>query len=256
MSAAQAPTATAGTGKLVTGPAVKQPTLKTQKTAKRSTLLSQLSVHEREAFLQEQLDQGYLFRQMCALSHGLPAPGGPNILSAVTSDEEITEEAQRTGMSEEEVRRREELAAREAITKMREDLLKNQAENTTGTNTDMYKLLGLTKFWTPLKGAVAGISGAGVLGAAAWAAAYLWPDDKSVPPVDTPVVTQPVDKDEKTDTVPVNTDTQTLLLLQAKGLAAPRTPLGEKVQEAFEKNPALREQLMRQIEETLLQKND
>jgi len=68
---------------------------------------------------------------------------------------------------------------------------------------------------------------------------------------ETPVVTDPATPGGGNPTV--GSDQQTLLLLQSKGLSAPQTPLGEKVLEAFRLNPALREQVMKDVEGTLLQ---
>lgn len=233
MTAAQAPTPAEGTGKILNKPAIH-----TTRRVRRTNLLSDLTLPERQAFLQEQLDQSYLFRQLCALSHGLPEPGKPNIINSVMTDEEITQAAEKQGVSPEEVRRREELAAREALLAMQEKLMKEAGGN--ANNIDWGKFLKSKKFWTPAKAAVAGITGTGA--AAAIAAALLWPADDTP---DTPAPPQP-------EKAVVDNDAQTLLLLQAKGLAAPRTPLGEKVQEAFEKNPKLRETIMQQIEDTLL----
>lgn len=250
---------------------------------KKTNLLSALSPSERRAVLQEQLDQAAIFRQIACAKNGVTGPINRNVIDT-PSEEEVRHESITTGLTEEEVRRREELARREAEVALREQLL--NASNTQGgldvktpSNTDAATLddakreqdlkeredalarreaalaeerklaiqndpalkpsKSLLQQWGPTVLTYAGLPIAGAL-----LGLYL---NSGKPDVQAPVDPAPVN-----DTTPtVNSDAQLLMLLQSKGMAAPKTPLGENVMEAFERDPALRERVMLEIEKTL-----
>lgn len=442
MSATQAPPSRAGSGRIVREQSTQQvnavdqlagaprTTSTRSRRTRRTNLLSALTPVERKAFLQEQLDQAAIFRQIACAKNGVPGPVERNVIGDAPTTEEYEQEALESGIPEADVRRREELARREAMievreevlrrmeqelqnpptaqqpdepepahpdtptvhvttppvgvptdeARLREDLARREAElnareedmrrrqedarraqeeraaeqrlederrqqadrdrqdayqqrlneieaeaarrraeederlrqaqeaqaardrqaeeahqqrmnelererqaleaqrrrdqedaerrrqaeedrrrNDQSVNVNVDNGQGNQQpsakppFWTAAKAAATGVGGTAALAAlAAW---MLWPDgSKPVdPPVtdNTPVVSQPADPNDGKPVV--GNDAQTLLLLQSSGLAAPKTPLGEKVLEAFEKDPSLRERVMKEVESTLLQ---
>lgn len=359
MTATQTPQSTeAGAGRVVDATQTTQATTYKRQSKRRTNLLSLLSPAERKAFLQEQLDQSAIFRQIACAKNGVTGPIARNLIGDEPSEEEIHEESIRSGVSENEVRRREEIARREALVEVREEVLRQQeelakkqaekdaipvpvvpptpdpndfpgiseadaakreelagkeaaiavreqalkdqavqaeklktanqatdaaiaerdrlqaerdrleaeakknAENQTTpvpvtppvtppvspavppTNTEPAVTDTTTakddKFWTTPKVATAtGLGGAALAGLVAWGMSG---DPEITPTPDTGVPTTEV----------VDTDRETLLLLESRGLSAPRTPLGEKILEAFEKDPSLRERVMLDVEQTLL----
>ena len=407
LAAALAPAAVAGAGRILeavtgrgatapaagappaTGMPVRQSNVR-QKTTRRTNLLSLLSPHERQAFLQEQLDQAAIFRQIACAKNGVPGPTERNVIGPAPSVEEIEQAATETGISTAEMQRREDLSRREAMVSVREEVIRVQATQpddpltpdspptdveppisaeearrredlahreaanreaeqvlarqqtadvadqaererqdelrrteqrtederrdqleadrqqahtdrlaeieaeatrrreadeerrrqaaTAATDAEadrqrvhderMAELAAnaqggdatvnvTTPPTTTPPRRISALAGGG-MGAAALALSGLlgWsllPDDTK--PVDSnpgTEVTAPVDG---AATPPiVTTDAQTLLLLQSKGLAAPQTPLGVKILEAFELDPSLREKVMQDVERTLLNK--
>jgi len=311
MTAAQAPPPTDGSGEVVS-----QPTQVHSVQTRRSTnLLSMLSPEERRAFLQEQLKQNCMFRQIAAKHNGVPGPVTETIIPEATQTD-YQWAASQTGISEADVQRREELARREAILDVREELMRQALEEpskpvkpepvvpapdvpideaklraelaareaalaareaelrrraattppdtapqpaptqpATPTLWQVFKTALPAAGWVggPVAGAIAGIG-------VPWLMGWFEPTPQPEPvpvvqPQPAPTIGDPPPPPPQPEPV-VGSDAQTLLLLQSKGLAAPRTPLGEQVLKAFEKDPALRERFMKEVEDTLLYKRD
>jgi chemotaxis protein histidine kinase CheA len=78
--------------------------------------------------MQERLNQSALFRQIAASKHGVVAPIEREILGDDPTEEEFQETSQSSGIPIEEVRRREELARREAMIEVREEVLRQTRE--------------------------------------------------------------------------------------------------------------------------------
>ncbi len=126
-NAKNVPPVTEGSGRVVSAAPVSQP----QQTSSRQTrkfrrtnLLSALTPEERRCFLQERLNQSALFRQIAATKHGVVAPIEREVLGEAPSAEEYEETSQSRGVSVEEVRRLEQLARREAMIEVREEVLR------------------------------------------------------------------------------------------------------------------------------------
>ncbi len=100
----------------------------TQRRVRRTNLLSMLEPGERRAFLQEQLDQAAIFRQIACAKNGVTGPIERNVIGDMPSDETFQEQAEETGIPEDEIRRREQLARREAMVEVREEVLRRQEE--------------------------------------------------------------------------------------------------------------------------------
>ena len=234
--------------------------------AARTTLLSTLSAAERRAFLQEQLDQSAVFRQICCAHNGVPGPIAPNVIGDPPTEAEYAMAAQDAGVSVEEVKRREAAARREALVEVREQVI-NQREleieaaqrrltpspAAGNTTTDSVTAKDTTTNASPAQSSMsplktAGLAAAGT-GAAMAAGAYLAVTLLSPDPEPTPLP-QPVPATESNDSV-VTTDTEVLSLLHSQGLSAPQTPLGENILRAFKVKPELRQEIMEQIEDTL-----
>jgi hypothetical protein len=355
MTATQAPrTIEAGSGQVVDAVYQNETTTTTQGIPqhKRTTLLSTLTPGERKAFLQEQLDQSAIFRQIACAKNGVVGPVDRNLIGDEPTRQEIREESTRVGLSEQEVRRREEIARREAMIEVREEVMRRQeamalqqaqedaarrqaeldaaaaradlaakqadaaakqaeadavtAKKKTApvlvapppqlvqqpvpvpvpapvgiSEADAQRREDLARkeaevaakeeawrnkmavdqirnqpptgnpnmatdsskpFWTTAKVATAtGLGTAAAVGLAAWGLTGESPFGGSEPTA----ATQPAESSTLTDR-------ETLLLLESQGLSAPRTPLGEKILEAFEKDPSLRERVMTDVEKTLL----
>jgi len=325
-SASNAPPAADGSGRVVSGPA--QPTNTQARSYRRTNLLSLLDKSERRAFLQERLDNAALWRRLVATKHGLLGPVERNVIlgSEEPGEVDYQEIATTTGISLEEVKRREELARREAVADLREKILQ-QAETATPDETlpvasplptepnleaelarheammdaqkqEIERLRGeldaaeqrgrtdasmdaaaergaalrqdaeqpkepptqpqapspapaaqpvcgkppKTLMQQHGKTLASGITGAGALAVLGWALGWF----------DPATVAEPVKPDPVTPVV--TTDQGTLDMLHQSGLAAPRTPLGQSVLEAFQADPSLREEVMRRVEETLLER--
>jgi len=219
----QAPAATPGSGAVVP--------LTTR--TRRTNLLSQMTPKERRAFLQTQLDADHMIKQMSAIRHGLPSAGERVILDDEVETEQVDTTVQDlVGL----LRQKETNSQIERQVAMEHQ--NQQVEKVAAGKTD----LSLGKLATI--GSLAGVPGLAAV-AALWS---LWPDGDEPPAPQPPAVVAPAD--------PVAADADTLSLLRSEGLSAPRTPLGEKTLEAFQKNPALREQVMQQIAETLTESED
>jgi len=330
-TASNAPPVGEGAGQVVAGP-----TNTTHQRYRRTNLLSLLSTEERRAFMQERLDQAAMFRQIAASKHGVPGPIERNVLGTEPSEVEFEQTATTQGIDIEEVKRREELARREALIEVREEVLRRSQETPppvvtpppaapTVDQTAHLRAMAerdaeilrlkrekdaadeqrrdakaceaavraeqdeqqrleavaaarrqreqemaeetrqaqeaahqaeLARITGPevedpapaapeqrkpgwLRRNAVGVGGVstGLAGLAAATAMWLSGGDPEVTPPD-PIV--------------IETEADTLAVLHGQGLAAPRTPLGSRVLEAFEMDPGLREDVMRRVENTLL----
>lgn len=232
--------------------------------AARTTLLSTMSAAERRAFLQEQLDQSAVFRQICCAHNGVTGPIEPNVIGDPPTDAEYATAAKDAGIPVEEAKRREEAARREALVEVREQVI-NQREQeieaaqrrlslapdtpapaATSPTTPAPDTATSRVGMSPLK--TAGLAAAGT-GTAMAAGAYLAMALLAPEPEPAPLP-QPVPITESTGGE-VTTDAEVLSLLHSQGLSAPQTPLGENILKAFKVKPELRQEIMEQIEETL-----
>lgn len=240
-----------------------------------TTLLSTFDKAEKRAFLQEVLDQSAIMRAISCKHNGITGPFLPNAIkeqAAADCPEPIA------GISSEEVQRREELVRRETLADLQAQAAQQLQETLTAASQNTASPAGSaqaatsTTPWLPNPLCV--LTAAGLLALAGYTSAiHFGPppvDTPTVPTVAVPAPTAPVATEPPTqidtpepvgttapNTAPSNTtiitdERDTLLYLQQKGLAAPRTPLGSKILEAFELNPALREKVMRDVENTLM----
>ncbi len=100
-------------------------TARRAKRNRRTSLLSTMTPAERRPFLQEMLDQSAIFRQIACAKNGVTGPHHRNVIGEVDEDE-VQEYAEESGVSIEEVRRREEMARREAMIELREEVLRRE----------------------------------------------------------------------------------------------------------------------------------
>ena len=214
----EAPEATSGSGVVMA-----------QRT-RRTNLLSQMTNKERRAFLQTQLDADHMIKQMSAIRHGLPTA----CERVVLEEEEPAPEDTTTSDLIRLLQQKEQTSAldRNVAAQQQAEQVKAAADIAATDRTDLSigKLLSI--------GAIAGVPGLAAV-SALWS---LWPSDEPA---------QPPQQDPPAIVAPVSSDDQTLSILHSEGLSAPRTPLGEKTLEAFQKDPALREKVMQQIEASL-----
>lgn len=125
-NAKNVPPVTEGSGRVVSAAPVRQQQTSSRQTRKfrRTNLLSALTPEERRCFLQERLNQSALFRQIAATKHGVVAPIEREVLGEGPSLEEYEEASRSRSISVEEVRRLEQLARREAMIEVREEVLR------------------------------------------------------------------------------------------------------------------------------------
>lgn len=221
MSATEAPAAQNGAGQIVHN----------TKTVRRTNLLSQLTPAERQPFLQEELDQAAMFRQIAAARNGVPGPIQRNVIHPVettTTRSTVTTPASDDAASVDS-------RAPSPITALPSQLPGPLVDHIRDVVSKAIPAVKPPGFWGTIAAGVVPALGIGT-GAAGILAAGLWAWHAINKPVDTPVKTP---------------DEQVLSILHSEGLAAPKTPLGNAILQAFEKDPSLRDRVMHEVEQTL-----
>ena len=179
---------------------------------RRTSLLSQLSPAERRAFLQEELDQAQIFRQIACARNGVPGFTGRNVIPPAASSVEPSL------------------------------VPEGAASPPAGV-----PVVSPKRFWTAAKVATAVATGG--TAAIAAAAAALWAALSGAAPA--PDGSSADSSAESAAVQSVQTDQDLLRVLESRGAGPVRTPLGEATLRAFQENPDLRRQVLDAVRDSV-----
>jgi hypothetical protein len=212
----------------------------------RQPLLSKLPPNAQQAFMQEMLDQGALFRQISAAANGVPGPIQRNIIPDMEFEEEINAEdiAQEDPPTPEPTPEPAPQPAPapaptpEPRPPCKPGLSKEEAQEMLDAEGKRFKKL--------MAGGAAAVLTSMLLGAGAlqW---FSPPDTPPEPPVNPPVVDG---GGGQASTTVVTTDEQLIAILGRSGFGIPSTDLSETADHVYNYDPELRDRHLQELHET------